>query len=78
MHDVKGLEFRAIAVMACDEDVLPDPRRLAGIGDMAELEAATETERHLLYVACTRGRDRLLISGVAPGSEFLDDLKDRT
>jgi hypothetical protein len=75
MHDVKGLEFRAVAVMACDEDILPDPARLAGIGDMAELEAATETERHLLYVACTRGRDRLMISGITPGSEFLDDLK---
>jgi mRNA-degrading endonuclease RelE of RelBE toxin-antitoxin system len=77
MHDVKGLEFRAIAVMACDEDVLPDPARLAGIGDMAELEAATETERHLLYVACTRARDRLMVSGIAPGSEFLDDMKVR-
>jgi hypothetical protein len=27
MHDAKGLEFRAVAVMACDEDVLPDPER---------------------------------------------------
>lgn len=75
MHDAKGLEFRAVAVMACDEDVLPDPVRLAAIGDIAELETAFETERHLLYVACTRARDRLLITGVEPGSEFLDDLQ---
>jgi hypothetical protein len=74
MHDAKGLEFRAVAVMACDEDVLPDPLRLAGIGDTADLEAAYDTERHLLYVACTRARDRLMVSGIAPGSEFLDDL----
>jgi len=74
MHGAKGLEFRAVAVMACDEDVLPDPARLAGIGDMAELEAAFETERHLLYVACTRARDRLLVSAISPGSEFLGDL----
>lgn len=74
MHGAKGLEFRAVCVMACDEDVLPDPARLAAIGDVAELEAAYETERHLLYVACTRARDRLLVCGVAPGSEFLDDL----
>jgi hypothetical protein len=74
MHGAKGLEFRAVAVMACDEDVLPDPGRLAAIGDAADLEAAYETERHLLYVACTRARDRLFVSGVAPGSEFLDDL----
>ena len=54
-------------------DGLPDPVRLAAIGDVAELEAAYETERHLLYVACTRARDRLLVCGLAPGSEFLDD-----
>lgn len=41
---------------------------------MADLESAYETERHLLYVACTRARDRLLVCGVTPGSEFLDDL----
>lgn len=75
MHGAKGLEFRAVAVMACDEDVLPDPVRLSAIGDIAEMETAYETERHLLYVACTRARDRLLVSGVAPGSEFLDDLR---
>lgn len=75
MHEAKGLEFRAVVVMACDDDVLPDPARLAAIGDTADLEAAYETERHLLYVATTRARDRLLVSAVAPGSEFLDDLR---
>jgi superfamily I DNA/RNA helicase len=75
MHGAKGLEFRAVAVMACDDHILPDPVRLAGIGDTADLEAAYETERHLLYVACTRARDRLLVTGVAPGSEFLEDLE---
>ena len=38
------------------------------------METAYETERHLLYVACTRARDRLLVTGIDPGSEFLDDL----
>lgn len=75
MHDAKGLEFRAVAVIACDEDVVPDPARLAAVGDVADLEAAYETERHLLYVACTRARDRLLVVGIDPGSEFLDDLR---
>ena len=41
-------------------------------GDLAE---AYETERHLLYVACTRARDHLLVTGVEPASEFLDDLR---
>jgi hypothetical protein len=74
MHDAKGLEFRAVAAMGLDEDVLPDPERLIGIGDVADLEAIQDAERHLLYVAATRARDLLMLSGVAPGSEFLDDL----
>jgi hypothetical protein len=75
MHEAKGLEFRAVAVMACDEDVLPDPERLESVGDEADLEAAYETERHLLYVACTRARDQLMVSAVTPGSEFLEDFR---
>lgn len=74
MHAAKGLEFRAVAVMALDEDVLPDPERLSDIGDMADLEAIQDAERHLLYVAATRARDHLMLSGVAPGCEFLDDV----
>lgn len=74
MHEAKGLEFRAVAVMACDEEVLPDPERLALVGDQADLEAIYETERHLLYVALTRARDRLLVTALHPGSEFLEDL----
>jgi len=33
------------------------------------------TERYLLYVACTRARDHLLLTSVKPGSEFLGDMK---
>jgi ATP-dependent exoDNAse (exonuclease V) beta subunit len=40
------------------------------------LHEVYETERHLLYVACTRARDYLLVSGVEPVSEFLDDFKE--
>ena len=32
------------------------------------------TERRLLYVACTRARDHLLITKLDPASEFLSDL----
>lgn len=74
MHLAKGLEFRAVAVMACDDQVLPLQPRIASVMDEADLEEVYNTERHLLYVACTRARDRLMISAVKPGSEFLDDL----
>jgi len=29
----------------------------------------------LLYVACTRARDHLLVTSVEPASEFLDDMQ---
>ncbi|MBN1672934.1 MAG: DEAD/DEAH box helicase [Kiritimatiellae bacterium] len=75
MHLAKGLEFRAVAVMACDDEVIPLQARIENIADDADLEDAYNTERHLLYVACTRARDRLMVTGVEPPSEFLDDLR---
>ncbi len=42
---------------------------------IADLEDVYITERHLLYVACTRARDQLLVTSVAPSSEFLEDIK---
>jgi superfamily I DNA/RNA helicase/mRNA-degrading endonuclease RelE of RelBE toxin-antitoxin system len=74
MHLAKGLEFRAVAVMACDDEILPQQERVESISDESDLEDVYNTERHLLYVACTRARDYLLITGVEPASEFLDDL----
>ncbi len=74
MHLAKGLEFRAVAVMACDDEVIPLQERIETVGDDADLHEVYDTERHLLYVACTRARDHLLVTGVEPVSEFLDDL----
>ena len=74
MHLAKGLEFRAVAVMACDDEVVPLQERIETVSDESDLEDVYNTERHLLYVACTRARDRLLVTGVDPASEFLDDL----
>jgi superfamily I DNA/RNA helicase len=75
MHLAKGLEYRAVAVIACDDDVIPSPARLAAVSDPGDLKEAYELERHLLYVACTRARDHLFVSGVHPASEFLTDLR---
>ncbi|MEY9594822.1 mRNA-degrading endonuclease RelE of RelBE toxin-antitoxin system [Bradyrhizobium yuanmingense] len=74
MHLAKGLEFRAVVVMSCDDEVIPLQERVEHVGDEADLQEVYETERHLLYVACTRARDHLLVCGVRPVSEFLDDL----
>jgi superfamily I DNA/RNA helicase len=74
MHLAKGLEFKAVAIMACDDEVLPLQSRIESVADEVDLDDVYETERQLLYVACTRARDRLLITAVKPGSEFLKDL----
>ena len=73
MHLAKGLEFRAVLVMACDAELLPLAERIAMASDEADLDEVYETERQLLYVACTRARDRLAIAGVRPTTEYLDD-----
>jgi UvrD-like helicase C-terminal domain/AAA domain len=75
MHLAKGLEFRAVVVMACDDEVIPLQQRIEAVGDDADLKEVYDTERHLLYVACTRARDHLLVTSVEPASEFLDDLR---
>ncbi len=74
MHLAKGLEFRAVAAMACDDEIIPLQSRMESVADNNDLEDIYNTERHLLYVACTRAREYLLVSGVEPVSEFLDDI----
>jgi superfamily I DNA/RNA helicase len=74
MHLAKGLEFRAVAVMACDDEVIPLQERIENVTDDSDLEDVYNTERQLLYVACTRARDHLLVTSTEPASEFLEDL----
>jgi superfamily I DNA/RNA helicase len=64
MHLAKGLEFQVVAVMACDAGVLPLQSRIKTVSDESDLEEVYTTERHLLYVACPRAHDHLLVTGV--------------
>lgn len=73
MHLAKGLEYRSVIIMACDDDIMPLEERIEKAQDQDALEEVYNTERHLLYVACTRAREELLITAVAPESEFLVD-----
>ena len=74
MHQAKGLEFRAVAVMACDDEIVPLQERIETVVEDSDLEEVYQTERQLLYVACTRAREHLVVTGVKPASEFLEDL----
>ncbi len=61
--------------MACDDDIVPLEERIEEVAEEADLKDVYDTERYLLYVACTRARDWLLVTGVKPASEFLDGLR---
>ena len=75
MHLAKGLEFRAVVVMACDDEVIPCRSASRRSATTPICKEVYDTERHLLYVACTRARDHLLVTSVEPASEFLDDMR---
>ena len=74
MHRAKGLEFKVVIVMGCDEDMLPRASVLSELVDEADRAVFIEQERQLLYVACTRARERLLVTYSGKPSQFLKTL----
>lgn len=74
-HLAKGLEFRAVVVVTCDDGIIPLQERIETVVDDSDLEDVNYTECHLLYVACTRTRDHLLVTSIDSASEFLDGLR---
>lgn len=77
MHLAKGFEFRMVIVMACDEEILPNHNRLRAAADEHELDEVYNTERNLFYVAVTRAREKLVVSGVSPATHFIADIRAR-
>ena len=62
MHLAKGLEFRAVVVMACDENIIPDPDRLKlaeGETELSDLYDSETSALRRLY----QSREHLLILG---------------
>lgn len=74
MHLAKGLEFRAVAVMAYDADIVPLGSRLETAETQSDLEEVWQTERQLLHLAATRALQPLLLSSTSLVSEYFDDL----
>lgn len=56
MHSAKGLEFSNVFVVGCEEGIFPG---IKAIGEADEMEE----ERRLCYVAITRAKKRLFLSG---------------
>jgi hypothetical protein len=51
-----------VGVMSCARDQLPFLSRVQAVADAVERDDVYATERHLLYVACTRTRS--LVTGL--------------
>ena len=67
MHLAKGLEFRAVAVMACADEVVPPQARIEAVADDSDLEDVYKTERRLLYGGVHAGAGPAAGDGVRGG-----------
>lgn len=71
MHRSKGLEFRVVVCMGCEDAQIPPTAVLRDVVDPSERAAAIERERNVLYVACTRARERLLVTWTGKASPLV-------
>ena len=70
MHAMKGLEFQAVAVIGVDQ--VPAAAAVTPQGeDPVGYAQDMQRERCTLFVACTRARDHLYVSGAGEASPFL-------
>jgi superfamily I DNA/RNA helicase len=70
MHRLKGLEFSRVILAGVQAGKMP--LKAGDYADHASLEDHELRERCLLYVACTRARDDLVIVGYGQPSPFLE------
>lgn len=63
MHRVKGLEFPRVILASVHQGDIPIDLPAEDLCDDGARRAHDDTERRLLYVAATRARDALLITG---------------
>ena len=72
MHSSKGLEFARLVVAGANSDVLPHPLAVTSAAmDQHQHDLDIQSERCLLYVACTRARDELVVTSSGGPSHLL-------
>jgi superfamily I DNA/RNA helicase len=63
MHGMKGLEFRCVAIVGADQGAIPLNKAVTPQSEDPVRHALDlQQERCLLFVACTRARERLRVS----------------
>ena len=69
---MKGLEFQAVAVIGVEQGLVPEPDAVTPESEDAVAHVQDlQRERCVLFVACTRARDHLYVSGTGEPSLFL-------
>jgi superfamily I DNA/RNA helicase len=72
MHSSKGLEFARLALVAANSDTVPLPAATTPAAeDQVQHDLDILRERSLLYVACTRARDELVVTSSGSPSTLL-------
>lgn len=71
IHGAKGLEFKAVAIIGCEDETIPYRYAVESHTDPLDREVQLRQERHLLYVGMTRAREELTISWVGMPSRWL-------
>jgi superfamily I DNA/RNA helicase len=76
MHRMKGLEFRCVAVAGVGAKLVPEPNAVTPVDeDEQSHNQDMEREKCLLFVACTRAREELLVTWHGEPSPFLAAIK---
>jgi hypothetical protein len=72
MHRMKGLEFRCVSVAGVGAKQVPEPNAVTPADeDKPTHDEDIEREKCLLFVACTRSREELLVTWHGQPSPFL-------
>ncbi len=71
IHRVKGLEFNCVFIVAANDGIIPLTQALKGTSDSLLYAENLQKERSLLFVAATRARDLLFVTGYGKPSRFL-------
>lgn len=72
MHRMKGMEFKRVVLVGVQKGVVPLDLKHVHFADAVSAEVHNHRERSLFYVAATRARDELVVTGCGEASPLLD------